>query len=163
MDNNSETYKAYVEILKRELIPAMGCTEPIAIAYCAAKAREALGDIPDKITVVASGNIIKNVKSVVVPNTDGRKGIEAAAAIGVIAGNAEAALQVIAHVTPEDKAKLGEYLKATEISVEAAQSDYVLDITVKVSKNADTAQVHVVNEHTNIVKISKNGNILFEK
>ena len=163
MDNNSETYKAYVEILKRELIPAMGCTEPIAIAYCAAKAREALGDIPDKITVVASGNIIKNVKSVVVPNTDGRKGIEAAAAIGVIAGDAEAALQVIAHVTPEDKAKLGEYLKATEISVEAAQSDYVLDITVKVSKNADTAQVHVVNEHTNIVKISKNGNILFEK
>ena len=106
MDNNSETYKAYVEILKRELIPAMGCTEPIAIAYCAAKAREALGDIPDKITVVASGNIIKNVKSVVVPNTDGRKGIEAAAAIGVIAGNAEAALQVIAQVTEEDKARL---------------------------------------------------------
>ena len=84
MNSNSMTYQAYVQILKEELLPAMGCTEPIAIAYCAAKARDVLGEIPDSIEVEASGNIIKNVKSVVVPNTEGRKGLEAAAAIGVL-------------------------------------------------------------------------------
>ena len=163
MDKDNKLYKAYVEILKRELVPAMGCTEPIAIAYCAAKAREALGEIPDKITVVASGNIIKNVKSVIVPNTDGRKGIEAAAAIGVLAGDETAALEVIAHVDSEKKARLGSYLEATDIKVEAAQSEHVLDIIVTVEKNNNTAQVRVVNEHTNIVSITKNDKILLEK
>ncbi|WP_407400834.1 serine dehydratase subunit alpha family protein [Anaerovibrio sp.] len=163
MEKTSKTYQAYIEILKRELVPAMGCTEPIAIAYCAAKAREALGKLPDRITVAASGNIIKNVKSVIVPNTDGRKGIEAAAAIGVVAGDANAALEVIAHVKPEDKEKLGKYMENTEINVDAAQSEHVLDIIVTVWHGSDTAEVHVVNEHTNIVKISKNNEILFEK
>lgn len=163
MEKTSKTYQSYVEILKCELVPAMGCTEPIAIAYCAAKAREALGTLPDKITVAASGNIIKNVKSVIVPNTDGRKGIEAAAAIGVIAGNAAAELEVIAHITAEDKAKLGKYLEHTDIAVEFAQSAHVLDIMVAVSKGKDTAEVHIVNEHTNIVKIARNGETLFEK
>ena len=163
MEKTSKTYQAYIEILKRELVPAMGCTEPIAIAYCAAKAREALGKLPDKITVAASGNIIKNVKSVIVPNTDGRKGIEAAAAIGVLAGDANAALEVIAHVKPEDKEKLGSYMENTEIHVDAAQSEHVLDIIVTVWSGSDTAEVHVVNEHTNIVKISKNDAVIFEK
>ncbi|ORU01206.1 Inner membrane protein [Anaerovibrio sp. JC8] len=163
MEKSNKTYKAYIEILKRELVPAMGCTEPIAIAYCAAKAREALGGLPDHITVAASGNIIKNVKSVIVPNTNGRKGIEAAAAIGVLAGDANAALEVIAHVKPEEKEKLGNYMDNTTITVEAAQSDHVLDIIVTVSRGNDTAQVQVVNEHTNIVKIRKNDTILFEK
>ena len=152
-----------MEILKRELVPAMGCTEPIAIAYCAAKAREALGALPDKITVAASGNIIKNVKSVIVPNTEGRKGIEAAAAIGVLAGDASAELEVIARVKPEDKAQLSQYMETTDIQVEAAQSEHVLDIIVTVSKGTDTAQVQVVNEHTNIVKICKNNQIILEK
>lgn len=163
MEKTSKTYQAYVEILRRELIPAMGCTEPIAIAYCAAKARETLGTLPDKIIVAASGNIIKNVKSVIVPNTDGRKGIEAAAAIGVIAGNAAAKLEVIAQVRDEDKAKLDSYLKHTDIAVEFTQSSHVLDITVTVSKGSDTAAVHIVNEHTNIVKITRNGKTLLEK
>ena len=163
MEKTSKTYQAYIEILKRELVPAMGCTEPIAIAYCAARAREALGKLPDKITVAASGNIIKNVKSVIVPNTDGRKGIEAAAAIGVLAGDANAALEVIAHVKPEEKEKLGSYMENTEIHVDAAQSEHVLDIIVTVWSGSDTAEVHVVNEHTNIVKISKNDAVIFEK
>ena len=163
MEKNNKIYQAYVEILKRELVPAMGCTEPIAIAYCAAKAREALGALPDKITVAASGNIIKNVKSVIVPNTEGRKGIEAAAAIGVLAGDASAELEVIARVKPEDKAQLSQYMEATDIQVEAAQSEHVLDIIVTVSKGTDTAQVQVVNEHTNIVKICKNDQIILEK
>ena len=163
MEKSNKIYQAYVEILKRELVPAMGCTEPIAIAYCAAKAREALGALPDKITVAASGNIIKNVKSVIVPNTEGRKGIEAAAAIGVLAGDASAELEVIARVKPEDKAQLCQYMEATDIQVESAQSEHVLDIIVTVSKGTDTAQVQVVNEHTNIVKICKNDQIILEK
>ncbi len=163
MNKNGSTYQSYVEILKRELVPAMGCTEPIAIAYCAAKAREALGTVPDRLVVTASGNIIKNVKSVVVPNTDGRKGIEAAAAIGVVAGNAHAALEVIAHVTAADKARLAGYLGTATITVEAAVSEHVLDIIVSASKGDDTAEVQIVNEHTNIVKITRNGKILFQK
>ena len=163
MEKSNKTYQAYIEILERELVPAMGCTEPIAIAYCAAKAREALGQLPDKIMVAASGNIIKNVKSVIVPNTDGRKGIEAAAAIGVLAGDANAALEVIAHVKPEEKEQLGSYMEKTDIKVDAAQSDHVLDIIVTVWQGNETAQVHVVNEHTNIVKISKNDQVIFEK
>ena len=101
MERTSAVYKTYVEILKRELVCAMGCTEPIAIAYCAAVARKALGTLPSEIDVAASGNIIKNVKSVIVPNTGGLRGIEAAAAIGALAGDAEAGLQVVSHVTPE--------------------------------------------------------------
>ena len=163
MDKNCQTYQAYVEILRRELVPAMGCTEPIAIAYGAAKARAALGALPDQITVAASGNIIKNVKSVIVPNTDGRKGIEVAAAIGALAGDASAGLEVIAHVRPESRATLGQYLADTQIHVRAAQSPHVLDITISVQKGLDTAAVQIVNEHTNIVRITRNDKVLFEK
>ena len=163
MEKDSPIYKEYLEILKRELVPAMGCTEPIAIAYCAAKARATLGCLPDKITVAASGNIIKNVKSVIVPNTNGGKGIETAAAIGIIAGDEKAGLEVIAKAKEEDKAKLADFLDSTEIMVEFAQTDNVLDICVKVSKGEDHAEVRVVNEHTNIVRIARNGEILFEK
>ncbi|WP_026760856.1 serine dehydratase subunit alpha family protein [Selenomonas ruminantium] len=163
MEKNCPTYRNYVEILRRELVPAMGCTEPIAIAYCAAKARAVLGCLPDKVTIAASGNIIKNVKSVIVPNTGGRKGIEAAAAIGIVAGDEEAGLEVIAHAKDEDKAKLADYMKQTELRVEFAESDHVLDIIVTASKGADTVEVQVVNEHTNIVKITRNDQVLLEK
>ena len=163
MEKNCPTYRNYVEILRRELVPAMGCTEPIAIAYCAAKARAVLGCLPDKVTIAASGNIIKNVKSVIVPNTGGRKGIEAAAAIGIVAGDEEAGLEVIAHAKDEDKAKLADYMKQTELRVEFAESNHVLDIIVTASKGADTVEVQVVNEHTNIVKITRNGQVLLEK
>lgn len=163
MEKSSQTYRNYVEILRRELVPAMGCTEPIAIAYCAAKARAALGVLPDKVTIAASGNIIKNVKSVIVPNTGGCKGIEASAAIGILAGDEKAGLEVIAHAKAEEKARLVDYLHSTEFKVEFAQSDHVLDICVRVSKGKDTAEVHIVDEHTNIVRIARNGEVLFEK
>ena len=163
MEKDSQTYRNYVEILRRELVPAMGCTEPIAIAYCAAKARAALGVLPDKVTIAASGNIIKNVKSVIVPNTGGCKGIEASAAIGILAGDEKAGLEVIAHAKAEEKARLADYLHSTEFKVEFAQSDHVLDICVRVSKGKDTAEVHIVDEHTNIVRIARNGEVLFEK
>ena len=117
MDQNDIVYQTYVEILRRELICAMGCTEPIALAYCAANARAVLGTLPDRITVEASGNIIKNVKSVVVPNTGGKRGIAAAAGIGVLGGDETAGLEVISHATEEKKERLDSYLNETPIEV----------------------------------------------
>ena len=163
MDRNSITYQSYVKILERELICAMGCTEPIALAYCAAKARAVLGCLPDKIRVEASGNIIKNVKSVVVPNTGGRCGIEAAAAIGVLGGDENAQLQVISGVTEETIAKLGDYMKQTDTEVTPLESDCLLDMIVTVSKGESCAKVRIANEHTNIVRIEKDGEVMFEK
>lgn len=163
MNRSSKTYQTYVEILERELVCAMGCTEPIALAYCAAKARSILGELPDRIKVEASGNIIKNVKSVVVPNTGGRCGIEAAVAIGALGGDENAQLQVIAGVTDEVRKKLGGYLKQTTIEVSLLESDNLLDMIVTVFHGETRATVRIANEHTNIVLMEKNGEVLFEK
>ena len=118
MTKDNEKYQAYVQILNEELIPAMGCTEPIALAYAAAKAREVLGCLPDRVCIGASGSIIKNVKSVIVPNTNHLKGIPAAAAAGIVAGNAEKELEVISEVTEEETKEIAEFLEHTEITVE---------------------------------------------
>ena len=162
MNQNDPRYAAYLRILAEELVPAMGCTEPISISFCAAKARELLGVLPEAITVAASGNIIKNVKSVVVPNTGGRKGIETAAAVGVVAGDPNRELEVIASVTPEQREELGRYLEATPIQVLPADTDLVLDVTVTVCSGGHSASVRVANQHTNIVSMMKDGETLFE-
>ena len=163
MERTGVVYKTYVEILKRELVCAMGCTEPIAIAYCAAVARKALGTLPSEIDVAASGNIIKNVKSVIVPNTGGLRGIEAAAAIGALAGDAEAGLQVVSHVTQEEIAALPGYMEQTAFSVSAAESEFLLDIEVTVRANGHFATVRAVQEHTNIVLVETDAGVLFSK
>lgn len=163
MERSSVTYDTYVKILRRELICAMGCTEPIALAYCAAKARSVLGCLPDRVKVEASGNIIKNVKSVVVPNTGGRRGIAAAAAIGVLGGDENASLQVISHVPEKVKEGLGEYLDKSEIEITPLVSDCLLDMIVTVSRGDSSAKVRIANEHTNIVLIEKDGEVLFKK
>ena len=163
MERPGVVYKTYVEILKRELVCAMGCTEPIAIAYCAAVARKALGTLPSEIDVAASGNIIKNVKSVIVPNTGGLRGIEAAAAIGALAGDAEAGLQVVSHVTPDEIAALPGYMEQTAFSVSAAESEFLLDIEVTVRANGHFATVRAVQEHTNIVLVETDAGVLFSK
>ena len=111
MYKNDEKYGVYVNILREELVPAMGCTEPIALAYAAATARKVLGELPDRVVIGASGSIIKNVKSVIVPNTDHLKGIPAAAVAGIIAGKPEKELEVIAEVTAEEIARMKEYLE----------------------------------------------------
>lgn len=162
MERSSSVYKTYLDILEKELVPAMGCTEPIAIAYCAAIARDTLGKLPERVAVVASGNIIKNVKSVVVPNTDGRRGVNAAAAVGIIAGHPDKGLEVISGVSAEDKRALEEYISATPIKLKAADSDLPLDITVHVWAGEDTASVRIINHHTGIARIEKNGEVLFE-
>ena len=157
MDKNSNSYKAYVEILRRELVPAMGCTEPIAVAYCAAKARMVLGKVPQKIEIFASGNIIKNVKSVIVPHAAGLRGLEAAAALGALFGKADSCLEVVAEVTADEEASLADRMKDIEITVEPLESDSVLDIIIRLSSGDDYAFVRIVDEHTNIVEIVKNG------
>ena len=163
MDRSSITYQTYLKILERELVCAMGCTEPIALAYCAAKARSVLGELPEKIKVEASGNIIKNVKSVVVPNTGGRCGIRTAAAIGALGGDENAKLQVIAGITDEVREKLGDYIEKTDIEICPLESEHLLDMIVTVSCGASSAKVRIAEEHTNIVLIEKDGEVLYEK
>ena len=153
----------YIGILKEELLPAMGCTEPIAIAYGAAKAREVLGRLPERVTVEASGNIIKNVKSVVVPHTGGLRGIEAAAAAGIVAGRADKLLEVIADVTDAEKDATVEYIRTHEIKVLPAEGDVVFDIIINVSAGSDTVRLRVADYHTNIIMIEKNGEKLIDK
>ena len=160
MTKDNEKYQAYVQILNEELIPAMGCTEPIALAYAAAKAREVLGCLPDRVCIGASGSIIKNVKSVIVPNTNHLKGIPAAAAAGIVAGNAEKELEVISGVTEEETKEIAEFLEHTEITVEHINNGCVFDIIVEVFHGEDKAKVRIANYHTNIVRIEKNGEIL---
>lgn len=162
MQKTEEKYGAYVQILKEELVPAMGCTEPIALAYAAAKAREVLGEMPDKVMIEASGSIIKNVKSVIVPNTDHLKGIPAAATAGIIAGKAEKELEVIASVTPEDCAKMKEFLAQIPIEVKHVDNGLTFEIGVTVFHEESYAKVRIVNYHTNIVLIEKNGEKLLE-
>lgn len=162
MKREDEKYQAYVQILKEELVPAMGCTEPIALAYAAAKAREVLGEIPDEVKVEASGSIIKNVKSVIVPNTNHLKGIPAAAMAGIIAGKAEKELEVIAEVTEEQIEEMKEFLKTRKITVEHVDHGITFEIIVTVTKGDSYAMVRIANYHTNIVHIEKDHKVLLD-
>lgn len=162
MEKTDQRYGAYVQILKEELKPAMGCTEPIALAYAAAVAREMLGALPDKVLVQASGSIIKNVKSVIVPNTGHLKGISAAAAAGIVAGDASRELEVISHVAPEKVGDIGKFLETTDIEVEHMENNITFDIIVTLWKGKDSAMVRIANYHTNIVHKEKNGRVVLD-
>ena len=162
MERNDPRYQAYVEILKEELIPAMGCTEPIALAYAAAKAREVLGVLPDSVQLQVSGSIIKNVKSVIVPNTGHLKGMEAAVAAGIIAGSAEKELEVISEVSEEKKSAIRDYLQTVPITIEHTEQGHVFDIVVTERCGQDYARVRIADYHTNICRIEKNGTVLYE-
>ena len=158
-----EIYNAYVKILHEELVPAMGCTEPIAIAYASALARDTLGTMPERMEVQASGNLIKNVKSVVVPNTNGLKGIEAAVAAGVVAGDAGKALEVISVVSGEQRARIQDMVGRGMCKVSLLDSGLLLDPIVPLHAGDDWARVRIVNHHTDVVLIEKNGAVLLEK
>ncbi len=162
MEKNSPVYQAYVQILKEELIPAMGCTEPIAIAYAAAKAREVLGQEPDWVKIGVSNNIIKNVKSVIVPNTGGMKGIEAAAAAGIVAGKAERKLEVISQVSAGEKQAMRAFLESVPVTVEAVDNGIIFDIIVSLHRGGDCATVRISHYHTNIAYIRKNDQVLLD-
>lgn len=152
----------YAAILNAELVPAIGCTEPISIAYAAAKAREVLGCAPERAELIVSNNIIKNVKSVVVPNTGGLKGLEAAVAAGAAAGNASRVLEVISSVDDEGRRAIAEFLNDVPIRVTPADGDEVFDILVDLRAGEDSARVRITSCHTNIVLIEKNGTPLYE-
>ena len=162
MDKNNQLYINYVKILHEELMPAMGCTEPIAVAYGAARARELLGKMPEAVLVEASGNIIKNVKSVVVPNTGGLKGIEASAAAGIVAGKADKILEVIADVTDEKKLEIVKYMESHPITVIPAEGDVVFDIIITLTAGNEHVRLRISDYHTNIVYVERNGVVLLQ-
>ena len=160
---NPEVQNAYISILKEELVPATGCTEPIALAYAAARMRVILGAAPERIVAEVSGNIIKNVKSVVVPNTGGRKGIQAAIAAGVVSGKAEKILQVISGVPASDHPAIAAYAQNTPIEVICAQTTRLLNIQLTGYAGGHSALVHIANSHSNIVREEHDGEVLLEK
>ena len=159
---DATTYQDYVNILHEELVPAMGCTEPIAIAYAAAVARQTLGRPAQRMEVEASGNIIKNVKSVFVPNTGGLRGIPAAAAAGMAAGDPALELEVLSSIGEEEQAAIRQYLADTPIAVKLADSPFIFDIAIRAWAGEDSALVRIVNYHTNIVRVERNGQVLKE-
>ena len=156
-------YQHFVQILREELVPAMGCTEPIALAYGAAKAREVLGSTPESVLIEASGNIIKNVKSVVVPNTGGLRGIEAAAAAGIVAGKAEKILEVISEVSEDQKQAIRDYLASHDVQVRPTQSSIVFDIVITLRTQEDYVRLRIADYHTNIVLIERSGEVLLSR
>ena len=163
MKKTDPRYQQYVSILHEELIPAMGCTEPIAIAYAAAKARAVLGAVPKRLRVEVSGNIIKNVKSVVVPHTGGLRGIPAAAAAGALIGDADAELEVLSHVTEAEISRVAEYLEKTPIEVVYADTPHIFDIMITAYTEEDFSYVRIVDYHTNLVTVAKNEEYLIDK
>ncbi len=156
-------YDSYVNILKAELLPALGCTEPIALAYAAALARDALGELPESVEVSVSGNILKNVKGVVVPHTNGLKGVNAAASAGIVAGKADKKLECISGVTNAEIDKIKAYLKEAKFTITQSDSGCIFDIFVRVKKGNHSAGARIVGHHTNVVRIEKDGKALVDK
>ena len=158
-----KNYAIYEEALAEELIPAMGCTEPIAIAYCAAVCREQLGAEPEEIEIWVSRNIIKNVKSVVVPNTDHMKGIEVACAAGIVAAHSERQLEVLAYITAEEKIALKELAESGKIKIHVSEEPDIFYIRVFLAANGQNAEVTIRTDHTNVTSIKKNGATILSK
>ena len=159
MKREDTIYRQYLNILKEELRPAMGCTEPIALAYAGALGRELLGGLPEEITAYISGMIIKNVKSVIVPNTDHLHGIAPAICVGVVAGDAKKELQVISQVSDAQRAQLKEYLANTPVNIYPAESELSFDIDLRMKRGSDSVRVRTVNHHTNLVYMERNGQV----
>ena len=162
MKKGDYLYEQYLNILREELRPAMGCTEPIALAYAGAKARQLLGRLPQRVEVAVSGNIIKNVKSVIVPNTGGLHGIGPAVCAGIVAGDADKVLEVISAVTEQQRREIGEFLKTATVEIRGADSELVFDIDLRLYAQEEQVRLRIVNHHTNVVRMEKNGQILLD-
>ncbi|MEI0563731.1 serine dehydratase subunit alpha family protein [Brachyspira pulli] len=158
---DKKLYDNYINILKEELIPALGCTEPIAIAYAGAKVREVMGNIPDSITVKCSGNIIKNVKGVTVPNSGGLKGIDIAATLGLVGGDPNKNLEVLSTIKPEDIEKTKELISKGFCKCDLIEGSENLHIIIEAKYQNSSALVEIKNAHTNITRIIKDGKELF--
>ena len=160
MQKGDHIYQQYLNILAEELRPAMGCTEPIALAYAGARARQVLGKLPDKVDIFVSGNIIKNVKSVIVPNTGGLHGIGPAVCAGIVAGDADKVLEVISQVSDTQKQQLHSFMETVPVQIRPANSCLVFDIDLTLRAGEDRVRLRIINHHTNIVYVEKNGEIL---
>ena len=156
-----EIYDTYVQILKEELVPAMGCTEPIALAYCASRCKDVLDDEIVSVDIYVSGNIIKNVKSVIVPNTDGLKGIEASVVAGIVAGKTSKILEVIADVTKQQKQDMRKFMKSIPMKVIPMESESALDMCVHIFGKNHQAKVRIAGFHTNIIYISRDDEVIY--
>ncbi|GGF55104.1 membrane protein [Terasakiella brassicae] len=163
MKSSDSLYLQYLQILQEELIPAMGCTEPIAIAFGAAKACAVLGEFAQKVDLQVTANLIKNSKSVVVPNTGGLKGIVAATAAGIVAGDADEGLQVLSCVDSSRYNDIQDYLDSGKINVMLLDSEHTFDMIVTVYGVKSKATVQISRYHTNIVLITKDDEILFKQ
>ena len=155
--------RACIERLKEELVPAMGCTEPIAVAYAAALAKKTLGALPERAEIEVSGNILKNVKSVIVPHTGGLRGVESAAAAGFVAGEADRELEVLSSVPESDYPRIAQYLKSTPLPVREAQGGCVFDIGIRAFGDEHSSFVRITGHHTNVVRVEKDGEILINR
>ena len=158
-----EIYNAYIRLLEKELVPAMGCTEPIAVAYAAAVAAKELPVVPEQVNITVSANIIKNVKSVIVPNTGGLHGLEAAAAAGIIAGDPTSKLLVISQVTEAQQQEIAAYLEKANFTVEESQSGALFDICITLTGAGHQAMCRIAEDHTNIVRIQRDDNTVYER
>ena len=159
---DQKLYQAYIDILREELLPAMGCTEPIAVAYAAAVAARELKAMPEAVEIRVSGNIIKNVKSVVVPNTGGLRGLGAAAAAGIVAGDADKELQVISTLTEEDHGKIAAYLKQAEFSIVESDSGFIFDIDITLRAAGHWSNCRIAGYHTNIIHIQYDDTVILD-
>ena len=160
---NQTVYSAYLDILHEELVEAMGCTEPIAVAYASALARQTLGVMPERVVLTVSGNIIKNVKSVIVPHTGGRKGLRTAVAAGVCFGEAEKELQVLSDVDEEKLAEMDAWLSRATLVIEESTANCPFDLHVLAEAGGESAYVHIISHHTNVVMLRRNEQVLLEK
>lgn len=156
-------YDAYIRLLKQELVPAMGCTEPIAVAYAAAIAERELGILPEKVDICVSANIIKNVKSVIVPNTGGLHGLQAAAAAGIVAGDPEQQLLVISNITVEQQKQIAEYLQKAEFTVRESEVGSLFDIYITLTAGNRQSACRIAEGHTNIVYICRDGQTVYSR
>ena len=159
---DQKIYDAYLDILREELVPAMGCTEPIAVAYAGALARQTLGRMPQQTELIVSGNIVKNVKSVIVPNTGGRKGLRAAVAAGICFGEADKELEVLSQATEEQLAAMDCWLETAAIQIRESDANCPFDLHVRLTAGDDSAYVHIIGHHTNVVQVRHNDRILLD-
>ena len=155
-------YESYIGILKEEMVPAMGCTEPIALAYGAARAREVLGKEPEHITAKCSGNIIKNVRCVIIPNSDGLTGIEAGVVLGAVAGNASLNMEVLSNVNEFERKRCRELLDKKICNIELLDSPVVLHFIIEMQAGDDTVSLEIKYDHINVTKIVKNQEVLLD-
>lgn len=158
-----DIYSAYIRLLEQELVPAMGCTEPIAVAYAAAVAAKELPELPETVDISVSANIIKNVKSVIVPNTGGLHGLEAAAAAGIVAGDPDSKLLVISKVAPAQQKEITDYLRKARFAVEESDSGALFDICITLTAGEHRAVCRIAEDHTNIVRIERDGKTLYQR